>query len=189
VFCIEDTAYFSPGNPYQVILSNAAVDGTTVGGNSSGAVATAGPDMNGNGATHNLLSDSTQWLYQQFAQGSLATIEPLYSYNNSASANSLQEALWWLQGQISDAVLSTDPLAMQLVFDSAGQMPNSDGSVLVAQLWTSVSLNPSGPPTGFGPAQDQLIYLPTENIPEPTSFVLAFFGLIGLVAWSWRRNR
>ena len=63
------------------------------------------------------LSVGTGWLYSQFASGTLG-----YNYgaaNRTTSANALQTAIWWLEGEVGGDANSTYSLAAVAHFGSA----------------------------------------------------------------------
>jgi hypothetical protein len=202
VNCIETSEEFSLGNQYQVILSNSAVLGEQW--NTPGVGLDTGPDENGNGSSHTPVALPTQWLYQQWALGNLGTAleVPTFTYTGgtaAASADSLQLAIWALQGQIDPTSISGDALATALVAaatttGAAGPSAADKalGTVLAMQMWGSV--NTSGvTPIGTNPTQDQIVYLPASNpsagtTPEPASIV-AWSGLLVLGAVASLRKR
>ena len=79
-FCIESTEYFTPGATYNVTINDRAIYG-------------------GQGPTGDPLSIGTAWLYSQFAAGSLSGYTYAYGANRTLSANVLQQAIWWLEGE------------------------------------------------------------------------------------------
>lgn len=103
-FCLELNEGFSPGNNYNVSLSTGAIQGGVSGGN---------PDK---------ISLGTAWLYKQFAAGTLATYDyddvvggqTVYDTGVNAdptlvgrkgAAGLLQEAIWYLEGEVSGFTL------------------------------------------------------------------------------------
>lgn len=154
-FCLERNEYFNPGAALTVAaVSYAAVNGGLGGGN---------PD---------LISNETAWLYTQFWNNALSGYT-----GNTASANSLQRAIWFLENEITP----TDVVG--------GLSYNSDATAqgwvadAIAAGWTNVHqvrvLNLKNANGSF--SQDQLYITP---IPEPEAYamLLAGLGLMGFVA-------
>ena len=111
------------------------------------------------------ISFATAWLYDQFRGGTLAG----YAYVGStavrdASANALQNAIWFLEGEIGS------------VSGQANTWKNmglANGTTLYGvRVMNVVTL--SG-----GIAQDQLVMIPE---PETYAMLLAGLGLMGFVA-------
>lgn len=80
-FCIEKNEYFTPGATYNYSISSGAKNGGV-----SGAV---------NGIDN--ISIGTAWLYSQFRNGLLLNYGGL---NHKNEATALQDAIWWLEGEI-----------------------------------------------------------------------------------------
>ena len=156
-FCVEMNEYFTPGSTYYYGISDGAVNGGISGGN---------PDP---------VSRGSAWLYSQFAHGTLAG----YDYNtlggSSTSAASLQQAIWWLEGEISTQNFS-NPFETAVVsqFGSAANaMLDNNGAfgVGVLNIWADARH------TQF--AQDQLIL---THVPDGgTTALLLGAGVISLV--------
>lgn len=116
------------------------------------------------GPTGTPLDQRTAYLYTQFRSGSLAG----YNYGpngtgNAASADLLQKAIWYFQGQISNP-------GSNLFVDAANQAVNQGlwsgiGNVRVLNLFYQNGTR----------AQDQLTI-----VPEPTTLVLLTSGLAAL---------
>jgi hypothetical protein len=83
-FCLEYTEHFNPGSTYDYVIS----PGASYGG------------AGGNGSI-DLISRGTAWLYSQFASGTLAGYVYTPGSARSASAGALQNAIWWLEHEIS----------------------------------------------------------------------------------------
>ena len=196
-FCIEVNETFSPGTTY-----NAAISST---------VSPGGPDT--------YITLGTAYLYSEFAQGDLSgTVGSLtvsYDYGSltsagrELSADELQDAIWYLQGEITtngdiatglksevsniNTTLykfnaSTDPfvlLAEEELEHSTNAAAlaaiecNANGAYNVLALDLSCTNNNS-------PAQDQLVYCP---VPEPGTVAAGGLLLIPLVLSALRTLR
>ena len=159
-FCVEANEYISFGSIYYADVSTAAVNGGLGGGN---------PDP---------LDPLTAYLYTKFITGSLAG----YSYDaadagglRTASANALQQVIWYIEGEASKVWVDGDASLMNQFYQDAFVNAGPDiGNVRVLNLW--------GDEARTQPAQDQLIL-----IPEPATLLLALGGLM-LLSRSRRRR-
>jgi hypothetical protein len=82
-FCIEGSEYIYRNTTYDAALNSKAMYG-------------------GNYPDGDPISQGTGWLYSQFARASWdATYNLSYNYgaNRSSSADALQKAIWWLEGE------------------------------------------------------------------------------------------
>lgn len=165
-FCLEKYETFKPGkNLYVKSVTDATMNAA---GGRYGA------------STSDPLSASTAWLFTQFSNHTLSG----YSAGSAAKANSLQNAIWYLEEEIPLRVLDGDRQAKSWV--------------AAAQAATT-GLNPSW--TGLGHvrvlnlfkdahyvhhAQDQL-YM-TTAVPEPETYALLLAGL-GMVGAMVRRRK
>jgi hypothetical protein len=180
-FCVEMSTSFQPGQTYSTTVGNSIVS-------SSGSTP---------------LTVGVAWLYMEFATGGLATAgnsfglgSADYSYTTGTgretSADELQDAIWYLQGEInnnnvnltqnndfkfSSSNPNLDPF-VQLVMDKFGTKYNwsditygNNFGVQVLNLYTTNS----DCQTVY--AQDQLIYCP---VPEPANFVAGAMLLLPL---------
>jgi hypothetical protein len=155
-FCVEKNEYFNPGSTYYYSISDGAINGGISGGN---------PDP---------LSIGSAWLYSQFAHGTLAGYDYSTLGGSSTSAASLQEAFWWLEGEVSGQNFANSfETAVVGQFGSAtNAMANNNGSygVAVVNIW--------GDARHTQLAQDQLVLAPVPD--GGTTALLLGMGLVGL---------
>jgi hypothetical protein len=159
-FCVEKNEYISFGATYYADVSIAATSGGVSGGN---------PDP---------LDPLTAYLYQQFVTGSLAD----YTYGagdggiaRSASADALQQVIWYIEGEDSKTWIDGDQTLMDKYYQNALLNAGAGiGDVRILNLWGDSGLSTA-------PAQDQLVLTP-----EPAVVTLAALGL-GLMCWNRRR--
>lgn len=111
------------------------------------------------------LSPQTQFLYTQFRRGTLSG----YVSGSAASANDLQRAFWWFEGEGPNPGNAFVALANQAVLGGYTGNPR----VRVLNLYYPNGRN----------AQDQL-----TMVPEPAETALLGLGL-SLAAWRLRRRR
>ncbi|NTW76845.1 MAG: PEP-CTERM sorting domain-containing protein [Syntrophaceae bacterium] len=152
-FCLEKEEYINPNTKYNAVLNDGAISG-------GGGVITNGED---------LISIGTAWLYSQFTAGTLAGYE--YSATGrKTSAAALQNAIWWLEGEVATNPNNTFSDAVINMFGSADTAKaNSNGAYGVEVL--NLTLN------GVQ-KQDQLV---VTSVPLPSVVWLFGTGLIGLV--------
>ena len=165
-FCIEATEEFYPGTPYGASISGNALYGHL--GASPGVPVTLG----------------TAWLYSQFAKGTLSTYDYTYGSGRSGTAGSLQQAIWYLQGENGGVDNSLVTLALTAVGGAANLFHAANGAFGVE------ALNVGDP----GTAQDQLVIITDAirarllAVPEPTTMV-AGAGALGLALLGIGRAR
>ncbi|NMC74472.1 MAG: PEP-CTERM sorting domain-containing protein [Geobacteraceae bacterium] len=162
-FCVEIDEYLLLGKPFIVSnISNQAERG--------GANTDAGDP----------LSNETKWLFWHYTQGDLDVLVAGYTYGTNSGANALQRAIWLLEEEIAT---TSDVLAKKLV---AAAKDNSTG---FAEDVAVINLTY---PNGCY-AQDLLVagepYIPPqEQVPEPSSILLAGMGILGAAWWTRRRK-
>ena len=83
--CVETTEYFTPGDTYNVLISDGILPDDQF---PSGEPITMG----------------TAWLYSQFAAGTLTGYDYTEGSGRIATAGDLQQAIWYLQGDVGSLV-------------------------------------------------------------------------------------
>jgi hypothetical protein len=144
-FCLEKNENFTLGPTFTVTPNDAAV----YGGNNM--VNNPGRDP---------ISVGTAWLYHQFQLGTLSQ----YDYTGAtrgASSQALQQAIWWLEGEVADPsnyysqlVVGKFGTAATAMADNAGQI-----GVGVLNLWV-----PGQEWTTAGARQDVLVCIPDGGL-------------------------
>ena len=160
-FCLEYNEHIQMGVTYYYQVSTAA-------------------KYNGNGTT-DPISLATAWLYNEFLNGTLSG----YTHNTS-SANTLQRAIWFLEGEaggVGQTTANNSFLNAALSTLGAIAMNDANGAygVHVMNLWANYNSS-----TGVysGAKQDQLIRVPDGGT------TLALLGMsMGFVAFASRRMR
>jgi len=144
-FCIEYNEEFYVGQTYNVSISDRAMYGSQA-------------------PSGDALSIGTAWLYSQFAAGTLANYTYAFGKSRTISANALQQAIWWLEGEggTKNALISAAEQALNLTDDSIKY--DSQGAYGVK------ALNLGDP----GKVQDQLVIV----VPEPATMVAGLFLVI-----------
>ena len=148
--CLEQQEYIALNTIYNVSLSDRAVWG-------------------GVGPGGDPISQGTAYLYYQFATGTL----PGYDYSlpgRLASAAALQNAIWYLEGEIGPV---SNPF-VTLVTTQFGSFANAQLDNNNAYPVAVLNLTSVGTGTR---AQDQLILTP---VPEPLTLLLLGLGLVGV---------
>ena len=159
-FCLEKNEYIAFNQPLKVAgVTSGAINGGVSGGN---------PDP---------ISFDTAYLYTQFRAHALSG----YNYGGGAaeatSANSLQNAFWYLEGEIFD--ISGDTQAQNWITEASNAGWANTGHVAVLNL---LKTNATGQ---WVNAQDQLTLVPE---PETYAMMLAGLGLMGFVARRRKQN-
>lgn len=78
------------------------------------------------------------------------------------------------------------------IYDASGGLVELNSLIDPASGWNLTrahAINNSGQIVGMGTVNQQFHSFLLTPIPEPSSFVLAGLGLVGLVGWSWRKRR
>ena len=141
-FCIEDNEYIALGPTYYYSISGGAVRGGFSGGN---------PDM---------ISIGSAYLYRTFHDGTLA------NYTHTAqNQNDLQEAFWWLEGEIGPGTgnrITYNPASNPFLAAADLALP---GNLAALQAdgngaYGVRAMNIYNDASHTQPAQDQLIVVP-----------------------------
>jgi hypothetical protein len=176
-FCIEYNEEFGPGNTYSFKENTGAVAG------GSGAYAT---DPN-TGLPMDNISIGTAYLYSQFRNGGLGTM-------TASQAGQLQNAIWYLEGEITLAQLSTmNGVDGTPYYDLAKTgTTTTDTTVFNDSLgaYGVIALNLfdgaySTPVNTYHLNQDQLAIDPSF-VPEPTTMIAGAFLLLPFGASTMR---
>jgi hypothetical protein len=138
-FCIETSEYFSPGTAYSATMSDRAMYGRQNPGGDP-------------------ISLGTAWLYSQFAAGTLSGYNYTYGGGRVASAGTLQEAIWYLEGEggANNGFVTMAAAAVYNAGYGSDVFANANGAFNV------LALNLGNP----GSVQDQLVV-----VPEPTTMI------------------
>jgi hypothetical protein len=130
-----------------------------------GGVTTATTNGSAYATSSDPLSSQTAWLFTQYSSG---------LYGNSSTVNgSMQNAIWFLEGEINQTTLSLDSDAQTFVTSANASNFSGVGNVRVMNLYSNVGR------TAF--AQDQLVMLAPVPEPETYAMLLAGLGVMGAV--------
>jgi hypothetical protein len=157
VFCLEYNEHLAFNTTYYYEVSQAA-------------------KYNGGTSTMDPLSRPTAWLYTKFLDGTLGSYGAEYYYDGGVNdANSLQQAIWYLENETG----GVDNLYAQLAVAQAGSSTMDNNGFYgagVMNLWANAD--------GTGARQDQLM-----RVPDGGS-TLALLGMgMGFLALVSRRIR
>lgn len=183
-FCIEYQEHFSYNTPYTADVSGAAKLGGTL--------------------TQDIVSVGTGWLYSQFAQGLLTTTTHGSYFTGSAirktQAGQLQNAIWWLEGEITTSQAANPFIIAASTFFGIAPAatvptasPSSGGLGLAGDSLGTYSaagfgvyaLNLGPLTSGATKHQDQLIFKATGNREVPdggTTLLLLGMTVTGMGA-------
>ena len=154
-FCIEKNEHITLGRTYYGVLSTFA-------------------DTGSGGPNPDPLDGRTAYLYTQFIHGDLAGYNYGTGQARKASADALQDVIWYLEDEQGwNQNWTQGTLQYQFLTDAQQNATADIGSVRVMQLWGNRGLTEH--------AQDQLVF-----VPVPGAAVLGALGA-GLVALMRRR--
>ena len=155
-FCVEHTEYITlgPSHGYYIGgISNAAIKGGT--------------------STSDTLDTKTAYLFQNWYDGNLK----IGYLNNNTDANALQNAIWYIEGEISSLPTgrATDYYNEAVTY--------ANGSLYGVQVLNMYSSYNSSTGEYSGLAQDQLV------VPEPGILILLGIAMSAIGAASWRLRK
>jgi len=179
-FCLERSEFFDPGTAYYASIEPWAI----LGGLS-------GQDVS---ATQDSVDPMTAYLYTKFWDGTLAGSGYDYTVaGRSASAGALQEAIWWIEGELPSSLLTDLSTQAQAWVNEAGlavagSWGKTIGQVRALNLWSTKGiLDPhENPDNKDFKIQSHLVMVPVP-LPATTYASFAMLGLISILRL--RRNR
>ncbi|MCF7762219.1 MAG: hypothetical protein K9N62_00945 [Verrucomicrobia bacterium] len=177
-FCIEYHEHVSIPEDYHYDLGPNAIKGGTLAGDP--------------------VSAGAGYLYNRFARGILSGYNYVVGTARKNSANDLQKAIWWLEGELSlsASMIAANPFLNQvaLVFGSATASKASFafvGSEMVSASYYGVGAINMGPDPLY-PNQDQLYWkrLNDSHVPEgAATLILIAMSMTGLTWVPGRARR
>lgn len=165
-FCVEGTEYVA--SPMEMMVSTTFVDESIGGVTGPGSHAILGSMTYGDN-----LDPMTAYLYTKFATGTLDGYN--YGAGRSISADALQKAIWYIEGESGGVNNTFATLALDAV-TSGEWVGMGIGDVRILNTWVVGHI---GDPDFK--LQDQL-YL----VPVPAAVLLGLLGL-GVAGWKLRR--
>ena len=174
-FCIEGKEYV-PNTTIEIQISTTSINESTgvVGPEGSGSHA-----INGGKTYGDNLDPMTAYLYTNFVKGTLSNYDYFgFTVGRDFSAGQLQNAIWYLEGEIGSLVANSQADLWVQEAQNAGW--NDIGDVRVLNNWAEGHI---GDPEFR--MQDQLYLTPTP-VPIPTSVILGLLGM-GVVGMKLRK--
>jgi hypothetical protein len=165
-FCLEMKEYV-PNTPIEIQVSTTSIDESTgvVGSEGSGSHA-----INGGKTYGDNLDPMTAYLYTNFVKGTLRDYDYLDStVGRDYSAGQLQNAIWYIEGEIPSLVANSQADLWVQLAQMAGW--NAIGDVRVLNNWAEGHVGERG-----YEKQDQL-YITPNLVPIPTSVILGLLGM------------
>jgi len=160
-FCLEGNEYLYPyPATYDAVMNNYAVNGGM------------GGDI---GPYGDPISVGTGWLYSQFASTVWdAGLSYNYDSGRTTSADALQKAIWWLEGEEGIGYNASNPYMLAAVNKFGGE---AGAMAPGGYTYNVYALNISD----GGPAQDQLFYGTSTTVPEPNLNIMLGIGLLTVI--------
>jgi hypothetical protein len=144
-FCIEVNESFSPGTSYNAQVSTTVIPGGPL----------------------NYVTLGVSYLYSQFAQGELSGYNYTAGSGRELSADELQDAIWYLQGEINTSgKVTVSGAAISSVNNSTYTFSSSDPFLVLAEdvLYGSVCANALTKVESNGNGADSVLALDLSSI-------------------------